>query len=656
MFDRRYLLAALGSLLTTAATDALARPKKKAPARTTKKSKSSKKTTTKKGRGRKVVSKPKPVLPPPPPPVPEVTAPEVKAALDSAFDRILKDLLKASPLTATNLGLDNGEFAYLKSRIDDRSTAGLTANVARLRAAVALLQTIGRNQLSAMDRIHYDAVLWDATNQLSGAQAFPFGENGTAINVTFFAASPYVVSQLTGLYQVFPDFLDIQHTINNAGDAEAYIKRLDAFATALDQETARIIAEAGRGIIPPDFVITKTVTKFNTLRDTPVDQGTLVGSLVRRTAEKAIPGDWQARASTIVTDKINPALTRQGAALQSLLAKATHDAGVRNLPNGLAYYSFAAKMGTSTDMTAKEIHVIGLQVVADLTAEIDNRFRALGKTQGSPADRMKALATDPAQLYPESDEGRAQLLADLNAKVDAVTGRLPQYFGTLPKTRVSIRRVPVANELGQPSYYQPAALDGSRSGVYNINLSSMADNPKYSLSTLTYHEAVPGHHLQLSIQQEADMPQLRKVSSYNAYVEGWALYAEQLAGEMGMYDNDPYGRIGYLHDALFRAVRLVVDTGMHAMGWSREQAIAYMMDKTADSEASATGEIERYCVWPGQALGYMVGKITWLKIRDAVKAKQGSNFSYKTFHDTGLKAGSLPLAVLENLYDAKGLS
>lgn len=654
MLDRRFLLGGLTGLLVTVATEALAKKKKKASAPG---KKSSKKSTARKGRGKKgPPPKPKPVLPPPPPPVPAVTAPAIKAQLDDAFTTILNDLLTASPLTATSLGLDKGEFAYLKSKIDDRGTSALSANVSRLRKAVATLQAVPRSQLSASDRIDYDAILWDYQAQLSGAHAFPFGDNGTPINVTFYAVTPYVVSQLTGLYQVVPDFLDIQHTINDASDAEAYIKRLDGFALALDQETARLVGDARAGIVPPDFIINKTITQITGLRDTPPEQSTLINSIDRRTTEKGIAGDWKSRATTAVVDRVTPALTRQITALQALLGKAVHDAGVRNRPNGQAYYGFGAKMGTSTDMTAKEIHAVGLQKVADLGDEIDARFRALGRSQGSNAERMRALYADPTQLYPDSDEGRAQLIADLNDKVAAVTARLPQYFGVLPKTKPIIRRVPVANELGAPSYYQPAALDGSRPGVYNINLHDMADNPKFSLPTLTYHEAVPGHHMQISIQQEASLPQLRKVASYNAYVEGWALYSEQLALEMGMYDKDPYGRIGYLHDALFRAVRLVVDTGMHSLGWSREQAIAYMCDKTGDSPGAAALEIERYCVWPGQALGYMVGKITWLRIRDAMKAKQGGNFSIKTFHDTGLTAGSLPLAVLENLYDAKGLT
>ena len=661
MLDRRFLLNALAALLGATATDALARPKKKAAGKRA----GGKKAAGGKGKKGKASRKtravrhepPAPPPPPPPPPVPDQTDPAVKASLTAAFETILNDLLAASPLLTTSLGLDKGAFAAQKARIDDRSAAALNANVARLRKAVGLLQAIPRGQLSYADRTDYDTVLWDQSIQLEGAQAWTFGDNAMPMNTTFYADTPYIVSQMTGLYCVIPDFLDSQHIIANTADAQAYIARLDGFAAALDQETVRLTQDAARGIIPPDFIIQGAVSGLTKLRDVDPAQSVLINSIDTRTTALAIAGDWKTDATTRVTGPIKDALTRQIDALNVLLTRATHDAGVLNLPNGAAYYAYAARMGTSVDLTPKDIHTLGLQKVADINAELDARLRSLGKTQGSPGERMHALYTDPAQLYSNDDAGKAQLLIDLNAKVDKVFARLPGYFGTLPKTKVIIKRIPVATEAGQPGgYYQPAALDGSRPGTYYINLRDTAETPKFLLSTLTYHEAIPGHHLQISLQQEASIPLLRKVSSYNAYVEGWALYAEQLAGEMGMYDNDPFGRIGYLHDALFRAVRLVVDTGMHSLGWSREQAVTYMVDNTGDLESATSTEIERYCAWPGQALGYMVGKLTWLKIRDAMKAKAGMSFDIKKFHDTGLLFGSVPLAVLENIYADRDLT
>jgi uncharacterized protein (DUF885 family) len=263
---------------------------------------------------------------------------------------------------------------------------------------------------------------------------------------------------------------------------------------------------------------------------------------------------------------------------------------------------------------------------------------------------MRALYNDPKYRYPNTDEGKVKLIADLNVKVKTVQAKLPAYFKTLPKASVEIRRVPAYIEAGAPGgYYQGGALDGSRPGAYFINLRDTAEVPSWTLPTLTYHEAIPGHHLQGALQQEADLPLIRKVMWFSAYGEGWALYAEQLADEMGMYDDDPMGRIGYLHDAAFRAVRLVVDSGLHSQRWSREQAVKYYVDAIGDQEATVVTEVERYCVWPGQACSYMVGKLTWLRLREQAKAKLGPRFDIREFHDAGLVCGATPLTVLDDV-------
>ena len=566
--------------------------------------------------------------------------------LNTAFDSIFQDILKLSPQTCTSLGLDTGKLAAQKARLDGDSPADRTAWVTHYKTATARLDAIDRKSLSGMDRINYDTVLWDTANNLKGAEAFSYGSVG--------GASPYVLSQLSGSYQSTPDFLDSQHSIETKADAEAYLARLEAFAIVLDQETGQFKRDTAAGVVPPDFVIDQTLKQLKALQA----QNTLVSSITNRTKDKGIAGDWQARAEKIVAGQVSPALARQIDAVAAKRSGAVHDAGVWRLPQGEAYYTYAARCGTSTDMTPDEIHQLGLDKVAEITSQIDTLLKSQGMTQGTPGERMRALYTDPKQLYPNTDAGKAQLLSDLNGMVDAVYAKLPDWFGVQPKSKVTIKRIPPATEAGAPGgYYQGASLDGSRPGAYYINLRDTANVPSWTLPTLTYHEAVPGHHVQGSIANEAQgLPMLRKLSYFNAYIEGWALYAEQLAGEMGMYDTDPWGRIGYLHDALFRGVRLVVDTGMHAMGWSREQAIAYMVDVCGDTEDGARSEIERYCAWPGQALGYMVGKLTWLKVRDAVKAKQGAGFDIRAFHDAGLLCGAVPLSVLENVYRDKGMS
>jgi uncharacterized protein (DUF885 family) len=336
--------------------------------------------------------------------------------------------------------------------------------------------------------------------------------------------------------------------------------------------------------------------------------------------------------------------------MRKLRAKAGHDAGVWRLPQGDEYYAQSLRLGTTTNMTPDEVHKTGVELVASLSARLDEKLKAQGLTQGGVGDRLRALYADPKYRYPNTDAGKSQLLADLNVKVKTVQAKLPAYFKTLPKSPVEIRRVPTYIEAGAPGgYYEQPSLDGSRPGVYYINLRDTAEMPSWTLPTLTYHESIPGHHLQLSLQQEADLPLIRKVVWFSAYGEGWALYAEQLAKEMGMYGADPMGEIGYLHDAAFRAVRLVVDSGMHAKRWSREKALAYYVDAIGDPPSAAATEIERYCVWPGQACSYMVGKLTWLRLRERAKTALGPKFDIREFHDAGLIAGSTPLTVLDDV-------
>jgi len=266
--------------------------------------------------------------------------------------------------------------------------------------------------------------------------------------------------------------------------------------------------------------------------------------------------------------------------------------------------------------------------------------------------RLNAMNKDPKYLYADTDAAKEKLIADLNAKVKAIRAKLPQYFGTLPKADVEIRRVPKTIEAAQPGgYYYAPSLDGKRPGIYWINLRDTAETASWILPTLTYHEAIPGHHLQLSMQNEASIPLLRKMMDFSSYSEGWALYAEQVAVEMGMYADDPMGHIGQLKDSMFRAVRLVVDSGMHGLKWSREKALAYYVDTLGDPEASAITEIERYCVWPGQACSYMLGKLEFLKERERAQKALGAKFDIRKFHDAVLLPGAVPLSLMPQLAD-----
>lgn len=576
------------------------------------------------------------------PAVPATPASPASQALHGLLNKIFREMILESPETLTSLGFDKGPAAPMKALLDDRSQAKVDKDKADFRGAMAEVAAIDRSGLGARDAIYYDTLKFFGDTVMEGYD-FPYGGG--------FFPSPYTVSQLSGSYQGIPDFLDSQHSIETTEDAEAYLSRLSAFGTALDQETARMTAEFGAGAVPPDFIIAKTLTQMGTMLDASPADLSLVKSVARRAAEKNLAGDWGPRAQAIVEQTVLPALARQADALRAQQPNATHDAGVWRLPNGEAYYDFGLKYFTTTNMTGQEVHDMGVAQLAELSARADELLKSEGMTQGTVGERIAAMGKDQRFIYPNTDEAKEGLLEDLNVQIRAMQARLPDYFGRLPQAPVEVKRVPKEIEAGAPGgYYNGAALDGSRPGAYYINLRDTAEWPKWTLPTLTYHEAIPGHHLQISLQQEqADTPMLMKILGFSAYSEGWALYSEQLADEMGVYENDTWGKIGYLQSLMFRASRLVVDSGLHYKRWSREEAIRSMVAATGDQETSVTTEIERYCVWPGQACSYKVGHTAWVRLRETAKAELGDRFDIKGFHDAGMNAGGVPMTVLERV-------
>jgi len=466
------------------------------------------------------------------------------------------------------------------------------------------------------------------------------------------AGSPYIISQLSGGYSQFPDFLDSQQPVENKADADAYLARLGGVGLALDRDIEVSRHDAGLGVIPPDFALDKALIQLAAIRKIAPEQSVMVTSLAARAKKNNIAGDYEGSALKIVNASVYPALDRTIAWVKELRGKATHDAGVWKLPKGDQYYADSLISWTTSTMSPADIHKTGLAVVADYQARIDADMKKLGLTKGTVGERLRGMYNDPKFRYPNTDAGKAKLIADLNVKVQKIRAKLPQYYGVLPKADLQIKRIPPYTEAGAPGgYYNNGSLDGKRPGYYYINLRDTAEVPDWTLSTLTYHEGIPGHHLQLSIQQEANLPLIRKVSFFSAYIEGWALYSEQFADEIGMYADDPWGRIGYMHDAMFRGVRLVVDTGLNAMKWTREQTIKYYVDTLGDQDASAITEVERYCITPGQACGYMLGKLTFLRLRDKAKAALGAKFDIRDFHAAVLVCGAVPLTVLETVVD-----
>ena len=566
------------------------------------------------------------------------------AKLRALFDAFFQQHLQRSPELATSLGLDKGDLAGLKRRLSERSPAAVARNAADTERRLNELRSIDRAALPGPDAVSYDTVLFTTEVRNEGDRSFNYGGGGSG--------EPYVLSQLSGSYREVPDFLDTKHRIDTVDDAEAYLARLDEFARLMDEELELARHDVGVGVTPPDFAIDKALVQMWAFLGTPADKATLVQSLVRRAGAKNLPGDWAGRAEAAYVGKILPALDRQAAYLGELRGSAVHFAGVGRLPKGADYYRVSLKESTTSTLSPDELHEQGRALVAEHSAQIGALLDARDVAGGvSVGRRLAALRADPKFLYDNTDAAKEKLIADLNAKVAAVREKLPAYFGALPKAGVEIRRIPKEIEAGSPGgYYEPGSLDGARPGAYYINLRDTAELARWKLPTLTYHESIPGHHLQITLANEMpDLPLIRKTTWFSSYGEGWALYAEQLAVEMGMYDDDPLGRVGQLQAALFRAVRLVVDTGLHAMDWSRERAIAYFVDALGENESVAVTEIERYCVWPGQACSYMVGKLTWLRLRDEAKRKLGAKFDLRAFHDAGLLSGSVPLPVLERV-------
>jgi uncharacterized protein (DUF885 family) len=564
-------------------------------------------------------------------------------ALGRLFDRFMNERLDRSPLFATVLGLDTGARAQERSEVDDNSLRGIAADKKLHADELRNLSAFDSNSVTGMDRLNYDVVMFDLTTTVDADRRYKFG-NG--------AGNPYVISQLSGIYSQFPDFLDSQQPVDDRADADAYMARLSQVTKLLDNDSEVERHDVGLGVMPPDFALDKTLTQMKTLRSVAPQQSVMAQSIARRAKEKNIAGDWGGRAAKIVEQSIYPALDRQIALVTDMRGKATHDAGVWKLPDGHQYYADSVLFWTTSTMSPDDIHATGLKVVADYTQRIDSEMRTLGLAGGTVGQRLRKMYDDPKFRYPNTDAGKQKLIADLNAKVRAMRAKLPQYFDTLPKADLIIKREPKATEAGASGgHYVIGSLDGKRPGMYYINLRNTAEVPSWTLGTLTYHEGIPGHHLQLSIQQETTLPLIRKVSFFSAYIEGWALYSEQLADEMGMYDGDPWGRIGYMHDAMLRGVRLVVDSGLHAMKWSREQAVKYYTDMLGDPDSSAITEIERYCVWPGQACGYMLGKLEILRLREKAKAALGAKFDIRQFHDAVLLGGAVPLAILDKVVD-----
>ena len=580
---------------------------------------------------------------------PILAAAQAASSEGAKLTRLLDDFwaqdLQRNPERASDLGLDVGANAALKRRLNDVSRQGIEADRAAVARRGKALAAIDRKALSGMDAVNYDTVAY-VTESTRRVLALDIG--GT----DGFSPSCYVISPITGVYEVVPDFLENKHKVEDAETAEAYLARLEAFAGSLDANTARFGHDVAQGIVPPDFILDITLTQMGQLR-LPAAQSRLVNSLAERAKAKGLADRSGTEATRLYDGKVLPALGRQIAAVKAARARAGHAPGISRFPKGAEFYAANLRYTTTTSMTPAEVHQLGLEEAKEIGAKLDLLLKAQGLTQGSTGQRIQALFKDPKQFFANTPAGKAELLAYLQAKLAVVKTRLPQMFDHIPPYAVEARAVPAAIDSGAPgAYSEQPSLDGSRPGYIRFNLHDTAEWPRWNLDTTLYHEGLPGHQLQGGLAlQSKEIPILRRNMYLSAYGEGWALYAEQLANELGMYDDNPLGRIGWLKGQMFRAGRCIVDTGMHTMGWSQEKAVAVLGDLTGDAVGFTTREVNRYCAIPAQACSYKIGHTYWNRQRDRARAALGPKFDIKKFHDAGLLAGAMPLDVLGRRID-----
>jgi uncharacterized protein (DUF885 family) len=557
--------------------------------------------------------------------------------------------LVRNPELFTMIGIADGTVVDRHSgRLAAVGVEKRDADYAFAEQAMAEVKRFDRAKLDPQQQITYDVLL-----DFYGSQAAfrPFD--------WLSSEGLYPISPMFGTQVQLASFLQTSHVVKNEKTARNYVARLQAMGGKLDALTAEMQRQSAAGVVLPSALLERSLVVIgDTIQPAP-EESPLVTSFVERMA-KAEGLDGTLRTSLrdeaieAVRTSVYPAYERMRAALIAERPRAEGVAdGVGRLPDGAAYYQAMLRQFTTSDYTPDQVHQLGLAEVARISAEMDALLRSQGLETGTVAERMAALRTDPRFLLEDTEAGREQLLARYREILDDIALRMPGYFKTIPPGKLAVERIPASAEKGSAmAYYNPAALDGSRQGTFYANLRDTSELPTWGMKTLAVHEGIPGHHFQIAMARELkDLPLLRQQPIYTAYTEGWALYAERLAAEIGFYESDPFGDLGRLQAEMFRAVRLVVDTGLHAKGWTREQAIEYMVGTAGMGEDEVVSEVERYMALPGQATAYKVGQLKILELRDRARAALGPKFNLKDFHTVVLESGAVPLTVLEQLVD-----
>ncbi len=536
----------------------------------------------------------------------------------------------------------------LNGKLDDYSLEGDARIREAIKAHYAQLLTFERDDLSADEQIYYDIAMTLAERDIGRIDGPGY------YTIDFLGYAVYPITQLSGAHMDSPRIIQSTHPMNTLQDAQNYIARLSAFAGVLDDSSALLKRDEGMGFILPTFALDKTVAFIEGMITPPAKENPLYGIFAEKLAGiDGLSGPekeaLQIAALAILENEIFPAYQRMIDVFSAQRPRSRFEPGLWAQPGGDELYAKMVVAMGDTDLTPEQIHQLGLAEVNRITRIMDDILKSEGYTEGTVGERLLALGQEPRFIYPNTEAGKLKLIEDLNAQLNDMKARLPDYFITIPDADVIVKRIPPETEATAPGgFYDGPSMDGSRPGIFWINLRDTAETPSWQMPTLTYHETVPGHHFEVAQAVTAtNRPLFRRLGSYNSFSEGWALYGENLAEEMGVYDDDPFGNLGRLHGELYRAVRLVVDTGMHYKRWSRERAIDYMAAVTGSAQSSVVAEIERYAVWPGQALGYKLGMLKFQELRARAEAALGDDFDIREFHEVVLGFGPMPMSVVE---------
>lgn len=561
------------------------------------------------------------------------------ANFDHFAERYLISMVRYEPEILTLVGaINNTALDFHSDKLTDASPAHFYRNNEKNRRYYRTLTRYNRDKLTDQQQVTYDMLEWLLSKSIEG-ETWQFHN--------------FPVNQTAGVQSDFPSFMDTYHDVINLKSAQNYIARLEAVYKKFEQVRETVLLSAEKGVYPPRFTIEFVLREMNDFIETPHQDNLIYTSFVKKIDEiedmdDVRKEDFKNKVLTAIDEKVYPAYGLLIETFEELHKSAREESGAWTLPDGDAYYRYMTRYHTSLNIEPEEVHEIGLAEVARISEEMFELFDKIGIRGRTITDRFQQLDARPGTFYPDVPESYDAIIDEYMRLTALLYEGTAPLFNRLPKADVEVRRVPIHSQESAPfAYYSIPALDGSRPGIFFINLRNLDEVTSYGMMTLTAHEAVPGHHFQLALAQEIEgVPTIRRLYPFTSYAEGWALYSERLVAEIGMYDEDPESDLGRLQAEMFRAVRLVVDTGIHLFRWTRQEAVDYMYENTGMPMTDIISEIDRYVVWPGQALAYKIGMMHIQELRSKAETELGDAFDIAEFHDVVLMNGSLPLEVL----------